>query len=840
MICEVLRLSILDVAPAAITLPSTGAITLELLGPTGPQGAAGPQGSPGPAGASGPIGPAGPQGPQGLKGDTGNPGPQGSTGPAGATGAAGAAGAAGPSGPQGLTGAIGPIGPQGATGLTGPQGPQGAAGPAGPQGPAGTTGATGLTGPQGLQGAAGPAGPQGVPGASGGAITVTPAYTNPGGQGDRTALIAITSLGTVSGAATSAIYAEGSAASLINGVTTLGGPGSCTFKLGLTDVVVTFDFGPGAARVITEMTIAQHAAVANGTFQLRGSNDALVWSNLGASWTLNAVSNVITAPSANQTGFRYYQWQQVGGTTNNGVYITEVTFKIGSIVLDGVYSSPAGGTKGQVLAKASAISGDVAWTNPAGTYPMRSANILAEWHFREGTGTQTGDIRNANHIVFDSAFQSAFSAPAPQWTRRGLTFENGMIHTPSIPGIRTVAWLYRVKRNDTGGWLMSVAGGGGLPNSLVFAGADWRVGGGNGVAPLQFRAGVGDATYRLNRGGWVLVFDQLAAAQTSRIGFGGLFASTANRCSEYEIAWAACWSDTLTDADRSQVYEGVRKIAADKGIFLDWRDCPVTADCVLLWGQSNAEGQALITDLSAADQARKVQRNVLIKPASTTANAYASPEFLVLGENQQLTAPATRFGPEIGAAWAHEDADTARVRTLLIEKFGVGSTYLAPSTVGPPVQPAISWNPAEIATSGLFWFGLRNWWDLEQRLLQQGIGPRLRALWWMQGEQDATGTTFSATYQANLQSLWDNLKTYTSYQSGTKAIIARIRDLDPTMNVTAKATVRAAQAAFVTANTASATLIDTDTFPLSSTDNVHYTAAGQKSLGQAFYTLTGV
>ena len=84
MSCEIVRLSIVDVTPVSIALPSRSPIRLELLGPAGPQG---PAGNPGPTGSSGVTGPQGLTGPAGPKGDAGPAGPTGVTGPTGPQGA---------------------------------------------------------------------------------------------------------------------------------------------------------------------------------------------------------------------------------------------------------------------------------------------------------------------------------------------------------------------------------------------------------------------------------------------------------------------------------------------------------------------------------------------------------------------------------------------------------------------------------------------------------------------------------------------------------------------------------------------------------------------------------
>jgi len=75
------------------------------------------------------VGPTGPRGAAGAMANTG------ATGPAGATGAMGATGPAGDIGPTGLTGPTGPTGDMGATGDIGPTGLTGPAGDIGPTGP---------------------------------------------------------------------------------------------------------------------------------------------------------------------------------------------------------------------------------------------------------------------------------------------------------------------------------------------------------------------------------------------------------------------------------------------------------------------------------------------------------------------------------------------------------------------------------------------------------------------------------------------------------------------------------------------------------------------------------
>jgi Lamin Tail Domain/Collagen triple helix repeat (20 copies) len=82
----------------------------------------------------------GPKGDQGAKGDAGERGPDGARGATGPQGAAGERGPAGPAGPAGAAGATGPGGPAGAKGDTGAAGPKGDTGPTGPKGEKGDKG----------------------------------------------------------------------------------------------------------------------------------------------------------------------------------------------------------------------------------------------------------------------------------------------------------------------------------------------------------------------------------------------------------------------------------------------------------------------------------------------------------------------------------------------------------------------------------------------------------------------------------------------------------------------------------------------------------------------------
>ena len=152
----------------------------------------------------------------------------------------------------------------------------------------------------------------------------SPSYANAGGTGNRTASIAV---------AVSGISVDGGAASnLVNGSTSVDTSGSwyTNTNVAAAGATIRFDFGVGASKVITEAKWYQNtAAVSHGAWKWQGSNDASVWTDIGASFTLGgATVQTQTALSANIAGYRYYQLLGVSGTFSNAAFNEEVEFKI--------------------------------------------------------------------------------------------------------------------------------------------------------------------------------------------------------------------------------------------------------------------------------------------------------------------------------------------------------------------------------------------------------------------------------------------------------------------------------------------------------------------------------
>lgn len=420
--------------------------------------------------------------------------------------------------------------------------------------------------------------------------------------------------------------------------------------------------------------------------------------------------------------------------------------------------------------------------------------LLAQYKFDEGSGTTAADSSgNGKNINL-----AAPTTPNYTWVTTGLKLALGLVQTPSLTSCRTVVMLYRVGRGETSNFLLSggsSSGDGWLGDSSGSGKSTW-VGSARGVAPaLQSTAF--DNIKHLNRGWWQLGVFEYAAGNTSIFGLGGRHSTTNFRCPDFEIATAWFYNLQLSAGDRNNLYTAARLIAKQRGIYIDWRDCPTSSDVALIMGESNPDGRALISQLSAGDQARDVSKTYICAHNGTTSKY--PPAALALGTNQQATSPATQFGPEIGLAWARQTSGLTR--DLWVAKCGKGSTYLAPTSLG--VAATSCWNVDALSNAGVLCFPtLLTLWDLEHYMLSQGIGPHLRyGMFWI-GLNDQVNTSYvpsAATYQTWLQNVADFYETYTG-GPGIKWHIPLVHDKDPTLNATAHSYALAAQIAFVAAN----------------------------------------
>jgi hypothetical protein len=140
----------------------------------------------------------------------------------------------------------------------------------------------------------------------------TPSYSNPGGIGNRTSLITISTTLSVS---------AGTINDLIDGTFTdvmwLAGTQSAK--------TLTFDFG--TAKIINEFKWYQSSGVSQGTWVLGGSNDNSSFTEFPESFSLGATTPQTNAVT-NTTAYRYYRLRSTAGTTSAAPYVEEIEFKI--------------------------------------------------------------------------------------------------------------------------------------------------------------------------------------------------------------------------------------------------------------------------------------------------------------------------------------------------------------------------------------------------------------------------------------------------------------------------------------------------------------------------------
>jgi len=122
-----------------------------------------------------------------------------------------------------------------------------------------------------------------------------------------------------------------------------------------------------------------------------------------------------------------------------------------------------------------------------------------------------------------------------------LLLQGDMVQTANpLPGVRTVATLYRMKYGS-GGVILSggASSGHGVLGQDVSKTCNHWVASGAGVAPLLFDPVSGGAAFRLNRGGWLLIFTEFDVPYDTKLGWGGVHSSTSARAAELEVAWSA-------------------------------------------------------------------------------------------------------------------------------------------------------------------------------------------------------------------------------------------------------------------------------------------------------------
>lgn len=141
-------------------------------------------------------------------------------------------------------------------------------------------------------------------------------YDYPGGKGNRTATVTIT---------TDAVAGQGTVSMLVNGTynNEYWWSGSQTLRS------LKADFGVGASKVCDEYTWNQDVGVHHGAWKAGGSNDGVTITLFPETFNLGDANGGDIIPFTNSTGYRYYHLvQQVGAVTVTTPYIREWEFKL--------------------------------------------------------------------------------------------------------------------------------------------------------------------------------------------------------------------------------------------------------------------------------------------------------------------------------------------------------------------------------------------------------------------------------------------------------------------------------------------------------------------------------
>ncbi|MEK7951094.1 LamG-like jellyroll fold domain-containing protein [Luteolibacter soli] len=246
---------------------------------------------------------------------------------------------------------------------------------------------------------------------------------------------------------------------------------------------------------------------------------------------------------------------------------------------------------------------------------------------------------------------------------------------------------------------------------------------------------------------------------------------------------------------------------------------PVTrVRVILIGGQSNADGRAVVTDLPAAFQSPQndVDFYYRIEGGAGTLTTLRPG----LSETSQ-------FGPEIllGSRLADLYANESGTRVAII-KYANGGTNLysqwkaggnATTTGDGPeyvtFQQTVATGRAALAAK------------------YPAATLELDSMVWMQGESDVdAGASATSAYQANLTTFIADVRA--TYDSSLPFIIGRLSSSQTALDATGLATVRVAQNAIAAGDPRTA-VISSDGFSMKS-DNLHFSATGQQSLGNAF------
>ena len=282
-----------------------------------------------------------------------------------------------------------------------------------------------------------PVGANSIAGLTDGASNSTQSYNHPGGMGDRSASITVTS--------SVGLFASGSASGLVNGNAY---EYTQYFSSGLSASSHWIKFDFGAPRKITEAKWFQSGAASHGSWKWQGSNDDSSYTDVGTSFTLGTTTpQTHTSLNGNTVAYRYWKLVGVSGTTSSSPYIYECDFKLndGSAVSATSLSVPG---QASFTGTAQFSSLPILPRQTASTFlgaPASASDIPA---FRYVT---RADIGSLNLTPSDMPTQNELEANASSQT---LNSNNYTTIAYDTPGTNTgPAWSY-----SGGIWTCLIAG----------------------------------------------------------------------------------------------------------------------------------------------------------------------------------------------------------------------------------------------------------------------------------------------------------------------------------------------------------------------------------------------
>jgi len=179
------------------------------------------------------------------------------------------------------------------------------------------------------------------------------------------------------------------------------------------------------------------------------------------------------------------------------------------------------------------------------------------------------------------------------------------------------------------------------------------------------------------------------------------------------------------------------------------------------------------------------------------------------------------FGPEI--TYLVDQAQKTG-RTQYVVKYAIGATGLAAGSSDQDWSPQSEELYTALTTA------------ISQAAASVDGTVRIKSIFWMQGERDATNSTYADAYEENLEdfffdSLIPFLKTIDSTvnENTIPIIVPRLHSSLPSVDYPEADTVRAAQVSFANSH-ANVRIIDTDYYPLNE-DSIHFTDLGYLWLG---------